>query len=171
MQTIVVRSNKKINDHAYTVESEPNRRKRAPRECVFDLDAFFERIHARIHGDIRRREKKTGYATLFSRGARRVCAGIVTKEGGEGRNGITFSGGSFPHSKLLGCHSNWPGAEQSGLLPAICQRLSRYLFSPPPSFPFFSSSPPPPPCNRHLPLCATRVQGVVFRFKRPRIHL
>lgn len=41
---------------------------------------------------------------------------------GKGANGIAFSGGSFPYSKLLGCRSNWPGTEQSGLLPDICQR-------------------------------------------------
>lgn len=97
----------------------------------------------------RTRERERQDATLFSRGARRVC--IVTR-----RNGITFSGGSFPHSKLPGCHSNWPGAEQSGLLPAICQRISRYLFS----SSFFLQG----------VASATRVQGVVFRFKKAAIH-
>lgn len=78
--------------------------------------------------------KKTGHATLFGGGsclrlhcdvAR--CRLALLK--GKGPNGITFSGGSFPCSKLLGCYSNWPGAEQSGLLPGICQRRGRALHS------------------------------------------
>lgn len=78
--------------------------------------------------------KKTGHATLFGGGsclrlhcdvAR--CRLALSK--GKGPNGITFSGGSFSCSKLLGCHSNWPGAEQSGLLPGICQRRGRALHS------------------------------------------
>ena len=101
-----------------------------------------------------REREKRGYATLFSRGARRVC--IVTCDGGP-RNGITFSGGSLPHSKLPGCHSNWPGAEQSGLLPAICQRISRYLF------PFFSL----PPRARGHPR-GNSFKGLFFHLKRPR---
>lgn len=57
-------------------------------------------------------------------------AGQVEKTG----EGIAFTDGSFPQSKLLGCHSNWPGNEQSALLPDICQqcaaalRFSCYLF-------------------------------------------
>lgn len=57
---------------------------------------------------------------------------------GIGPNGIAFSGGSFPYSKLLGCHSNWPGIEQSGLLRGICQRCSALCGSRVTSFfPFF----------------------------------
>lgn len=131
-------------------ESEPKQQQRSKGEVyTFDL---FRKI--RTYGEVENewsneREREREDATLFSRGARRVC--IVTR-----RNGITFSGGSFPHSKLPGCHSNWPGAEQSGLLPAICQRISRYLFS----SSFFLQG----------VASATRVQGVVFRFKKAAIH-
>lgn len=103
----------------------------------------------------RKREREKGTQPFF-RGERGVFAPALWRVGGR-RNGITFSGGSFPHSKLPGCHSNWPGAEQSGLLPAICQRISRYLFSPLPSSFFLypllllrvprGNQPPPPLCD------------------------
>lgn len=58
---------------------------------------------------------------------------------GKGTTGIAFSDGSFPQSKLLGCHSNWPGNEQSALLPDICQRYAALYGSRVTSL-FFSAS-------------------------------